>query len=164
MATSERHGSAPGRGAGDGTGTPAPQDAAAAQDTPAAQDAAAPRAVVRFRRSGAAFAAAVIAVIAAAPLTTASRWLFPLLLVPVAVAVWAWRSGTVADGRGLTVTALAGRRFLPWETVAAVGPDEHRGAIARLDSGHLVRLPAVGAEDVPRLLAAAPGGNATTAH
>ncbi|WP_373291219.1 PH domain-containing protein [Pilimelia anulata] len=128
-------------------------DPAGADDTAAGPPAGGAR-PARFRRNGTVFAAALIAVVAVVPLATASRWLFPLLLVPLAVAGWAWRSGTAADERGLTVTALLGRRRIGWDAVAAVGPDGSGGAAARLDSGTLVPLPAVREADLPRLLAA----------
>lgn len=110
---------------------------------------------VRFRYSGAVLAAALVTVVAAVPLATAARWLLPVLLVPGAVAVWAWRAGTVADAHGITVTALLGRRRIAWDDIAAIGPQGSRTTAARLNSGQLLTLPAVRPTDVPQLAAAA---------
>ena len=77
----------------------------------------------------------------------------PLLLVPLAVAAWAWRSGTDATPEGLTIRALFGRRRLPWARVAGFVP-EGRRVNAVLDGGAVLRLPAVTPGDVPALLVA----------
>ena len=43
--------------------------------------------------------------------TATVRWyLTPLLLIPIAFAIWAWRSGTDADRDGVRVRALLGQR------------------------------------------------------
>lgn len=109
---------------------------------------------VRFRRSPALALAAVIAVIAGLSIL---RWAPPyaavVLVIPLAVAVWAWRSGTDADKSGLTVRAAVGRRRIPWDDVAGVVTDG-RQVSAQLTSGRAITLPAVGKADVGRLVAA----------
>ena len=108
---------------------------------------------VQFRRSSALTVAALIAAIAAIPALSWNPYLAVLLVIPLGVAVWAWRSGTDADESGLTVRAALGRRRIPWSDVAGV-VSEGDQVTAQLTSGRAITLPAVGAADVPRLVAA----------
>ncbi|MEU4550548.1 PH domain-containing protein [Micromonospora violae] len=109
---------------------------------------------VRFRYNQAILVAAIIAVVGALPLANARAYLLPVLLVPLAVAVWAWRAGTDADARELRVRALAGQRRISWERVVELTTDQRGRAVARLDDGRQVTLPAVRGVDLPRLVAA----------
>ncbi|HEY8533499.1 MAG TPA: PH domain-containing protein [Micromonospora sp.] len=109
---------------------------------------------VRFRRHQAAVAAAGLAVAGSLPLASARWYLLPVLLIPIAVMVWAWRSGTDADATGLRVRALVGSRRIPWSDVAELGPDAKGRAVVRLTNGHVVPLPAVRAVDLPTLVSA----------
>lgn len=109
---------------------------------------------VRFRPNQAILVAAIVAFIGALPLATARWWLLWVLLIPLAVGLWAWRSGTEADPRGLRLRALAGQRRIAWERVAELGADERGRAVVRLDDGERLVLPAVRAADLPRLIAA----------
>ncbi|MEJ3744273.1 PH domain-containing protein [Actinomycetes bacterium KLBMP 9797] len=111
---------------------------------------------VRFRPHGAIAIAALVALIGAVPLATASWYLAPVLLVPAAVALWAWRAGTDADRDGLRVRALLGQRTIPWHAVSELGGDDRGRALARLTNGQVVPLTAVRTKDIPRLTAAAP--------
>ncbi|MBQ1015766.1 PH domain-containing protein, partial [Micromonospora sp. M51] len=72
---------------------------------------------VRFRYNQAILVAAIIAFVGALPLANARAYLLPVLLVPLAVAVWAWRAGTDADARELRLRALVGQRRIGWELV-----------------------------------------------
>ncbi|SDY56830.1 PH domain-containing protein [Micromonospora pattaloongensis] len=98
--------------------------------------------------------AAVVAFFGALPLATARWYLLPVLLVPLAVALWAWRSGTDVDDRGLRLRAVAGSHRIPWSQVAELGPDPRGRAAALLTDGRTVVLPAVRAADLPRVIAA----------
>lgn len=109
---------------------------------------------VRFRHNQAILAAAIVATLGALPLASARAWLLPVLLVPLAVGIWAWRAGTDADARGLRLRALAGQRHLDWEQVAEFATDARGRAVARLTDGRHVTLPAVQGTDLPRLVAA----------
>ncbi|RZU73868.1 PH (Pleckstrin Homology) domain-containing protein [Micromonospora kangleipakensis] len=109
---------------------------------------------VRFRPNQAILVAAIVAFIGALPLATARWWLLWVLLIPLAVAVWAWRSGTEADPRELRLRALAGQRRIAWERVAELAADERGRVVVRLDDGERLVLPAVRAADLPRLIAA----------
>ncbi|MET7667507.1 PH domain-containing protein [Micromonospora luteifusca] len=109
---------------------------------------------VRFRYNQAILVAAVIAFIGALPLANARGYLLPVLLVPLAVAVWAWRAGTDADARELRVRALVGQRRIDWDQVLELTTDQRGRAVARLDDGQQVTLPAVRSVDLPRLVSA----------
>jgi hypothetical protein len=108
---------------------------------------------VRFRRSSALTVAALIAAIAAVPMLSVTPYLAILLVVPLFVALWSWRSGTDADESGLTVRTAVGRRTIPWTDVAGVVAEGGQVS-AHLTSGRAITLPAVGAADIPRLVAA----------
>lgn len=109
---------------------------------------------VRFRQHGALPVAAFIVFVGALPLTSLRWYLTPLLLLPLLAGLWAWRSGTDADSQGLRVRALLGRRSIPWSAVAELGPDGRGGAQALLTDDRVVRLTAVPAAALPRLVAA----------
>lgn len=109
---------------------------------------------VRFRYNQAILVAAIIAAIGALPLASARWYLVPVLLVPLAVAVWAWRAGTDADARELRLRALTGQRRIGWDHVVELATDPRGRAVARLDDGQQVVLPAVRAADLPRLVSA----------
>ncbi|MEU7761860.1 MULTISPECIES: PH domain-containing protein [Micromonospora] len=108
---------------------------------------------VRFRHNQAILVAAIVAFIGALPLASARWWLLWVLLVPLAVAVWAWRAGTDADARELRLRALVGQRRVPWNRVAELAGDSRGRAMARLDDGEVVMLPAVRATELSRLIA-----------
>ncbi|MEU4397413.1 PH domain-containing protein [Micromonospora orduensis] len=109
---------------------------------------------VRFRHNQAILVAAVIAFIGALPLANARGYLLPVLLVPLGVAVWAWRAGTDADARGLRLRALVGQRRIAWDQVVELATDPRGRAVARLDDGQQVTLPAVRGADLPHLVSA----------
>ncbi|MER7004009.1 PH domain-containing protein [Dactylosporangium sp. NPDC000555] len=108
---------------------------------------------VKFRRSAALAVAAGITVIGAIPLLAESVWFLAVLLVPLAITVWAWRAGTDVNERGFTVRALLGSRTVPWNAVDGLVSDG-RTVHARLANGHLVPLDAVRPADLPRLVKA----------
>ncbi|GIH04570.1 hypothetical protein Rhe02_26370 [Rhizocola hellebori] len=81
-------------------------------------------------------------------------WLMLVPLVPLSVAVWAWRAGTDVNTYGLRVRALLGNRVVSWDDVEALLPDEKGGVAAALINGTVLRLTAVRTADLPRLLEA----------
>ncbi|MFD2768143.1 PH domain-containing protein [Micromonospora eburnea] len=109
---------------------------------------------IRFRHNQAILVAAIVTFVGALPLATASLWFFWVLLIPLAVLIWAWRAGTDADSREVRVRALLGQRRIPWDRVAELAGDARGRGIARLDDGELLVLPAVRADDLPRLVSA----------
>ncbi|MGC4805241.1 PH domain-containing protein [Micromonospora sp. DT233] len=108
---------------------------------------------VRFRHSQALLVAAVIAFIGTLPLASIRWYLLPLLLIPLAIGVWVWRAGTEADARGLRLRALVGQRRIDWERVVELAADPRGRAVARLDDGEVLVLPAVRGSELPRLVA-----------
>ncbi|NBE81790.1 PH domain-containing protein [Micromonospora rubida] len=108
---------------------------------------------VRFRPNQAILVAAVIAFISALPLAAAGWYFLPVLLVPLAAAVWAWRSGTEADARELRLRALTGQRRIGWERIVELTADARGRAVVRLDDGEWLVLPAVRGTELPRLVA-----------
>jgi hypothetical protein len=110
------------------------------------------RPTLRFRRSASLAVAAGIATVGAIPLLAESLWFLPVLLVPVAIAVWAWRAGTDVDAAGFTVRALLGSRRVPWAAVDGLVSQD--GTVqARLANGHFVKLEAVRPADVEKITA-----------
>ncbi|WP_422770970.1 PH domain-containing protein [Plantactinospora sp. WMMC1484] len=109
---------------------------------------------LRFRHNQAIWVAAVLAFLAALPLATSRWFLLPLLLVPVAVGVWAWRAGTDADPAGVRIRALLGQRRIAWSEIVELASDPRGQAVVRLRDGRTTALPAVRATDLPDLVAA----------
>ncbi|AVT37270.1 PH domain-containing protein [Plantactinospora sp. BB1] len=109
---------------------------------------------LRFRHSQAIWVAALIAFLGALPLASSRWYLTPLLLVPVAVGVWAWRAGTDADRDGVRIRALLGQRSIAWSEIVELASDPRGQAVARLHDGRTTALPAVRAADLPGLVAA----------
>jgi hypothetical protein len=114
---------------------------------------------VRFRHHSAIVVAAVIAAIGAIPLASTGWYFLPLAIVPLLVALWAWRSGTDVGAQGLRLRALLGRRDVPWTAVAELAADGRGHAVVRLNDGRELPLPAVRATDLPRLVGAGGAGN-----
>lgn len=118
---------------------------------------------VRFRRSASLAVAAGIATIGAIPLLAESLWFLPVLLVPIAISVWAWRAGTDVDEDGFTVRALLGSRRVPWAAVDGLVTQD--GTVqARLANGHFVQLDAVRPADVEKVTAMTKSTKETTAQ
>ena len=109
---------------------------------------------LRLRRHSAITVAALIALISGFSLGTWAPYLLPLLVIPLLIAVWGWRSGTDVDADGLTVRAAVGRRRIAWSEVTGIMLDPDGRPAALLTSGRFVTLPAVTPADLPRLIAA----------
>ena len=117
----------------------------------------------RFRRNVSISIAGLVAFLGAVPVATSGFgtgstpwWAYPLLLillVPIAIGLWGWRSGTDADAAGVRIRAVFGSRRIAWSEIAQFQPDRRR-VNAVLVSGELVDLPAVTRADLPRLIAA----------
>ena len=111
--------------------------------------------VLRVRKSGALLVAALIAFVGTAPLA-GTRWeLTPILLVPLAAGVWAWRAGTDVYADRLRVRALIGSTEIPWSRVVELAPDARGRVAALLDNGNVLRLTGVTRDNLPAVLAAA---------
>jgi hypothetical protein len=108
----------------------------------------------RYRHSAAITVAALVALIAAIPITQAGWYFLPVLLIPLAVALWSWRSGTDLTREGLTVRAALGSRWVSWAEVDEIAADPRGRVHARLTNGHMVRLTAVDEGDLGAILEA----------
>ena len=110
--------------------------------------------LLRVRKTGALLVAAVIAFVSAVPVAGARWELTPVLLVPVAIFLWAWRSGTDVYPDELRVKALIGSTPVAWSRIAELAPDPRGRVSALLDNGNVIRLTGVSQGNLPRVLAA----------
>jgi hypothetical protein len=110
----------------------------------------------RFRHNAAITIAAVVAFFGTVPLATSRVYLLPIVLVPILIGIWGWRAGTDVSPAGLRVRALFGARLVPWSHVAALAPAERGRVYAILTTGSRVHLPAVSAEDLPKITGTQP--------
>ena len=117
--------------------------------------------IAKFRRNTAIMMAAILAVLAGASLGSWAPRLLPVLVIPALIAVWGWRSGTDADAAGLVIRATLGSRRVPWSDVTGLEPRPDGRVIAHLVNGNVLELPAVSANDIPTLVAAAGSSIAT---
>ena len=96
----------------------------------------------------------VLWLFAAAAFAAQRVWLLPILAVPLVFVGYALRAGVDADRRGLTVRALLGSRRVAWSQIS--GFRARRGVVSVvLAAGGTIRLPGVGADDLPVLAEAA---------
>jgi hypothetical protein len=114
---------------------------------------------IRFRHHAALPAAAIMATIGTASIATIRWWLLPLLLIPLSVAWWGYRSGTDADAAGLTIRGFARNRTVTWSQVKGLSVIR-RGVHAELLDGSSVPLVAVTPDGVSPLLELAQSGRA----
>jgi hypothetical protein len=110
--------------------------------------------LLRVRKTGALLVAAVIALVGAVPLAGAEWELTPVLLIPIAIFVWAWRAGTDVYPDELRVKALFGSTPVPWSRITELAPDTRGRISALLDNGNVIRLTGVTQGNLPRVLAA----------
>jgi hypothetical protein len=116
--------------------------------------------VFRVRKSGALLVAALIAVVGTIPFAGVRWALAPILLIPLAVLVWAWRAGTDVDADSLRVRALLGTTEIGWDRVAELAPGPTGQVSALLTDGTVVPLTGVTAANLPAVLRA--GGQQVT--
>jgi hypothetical protein len=110
--------------------------------------------VLRVRKTGALLVAAAIAFVGTLPLAGVRWALSPILLIPVAAFVWAWRAGTDVYTDRLRVKALFGSTTVPWDRVAELAPDQRGQISALLDNGNVIKLTGVTRDNLPLVLAA----------
>ncbi|WP_106125791.1 PH domain-containing protein [Pseudosporangium ferrugineum] len=109
---------------------------------------------LRVRKPGALIVAALVAFVGTVPFAGARWQLAPVLLIPLAIMVWAWRAGTDVDAEGLRVRALAGSTFVPWSRVAELAPDPRGRVSALLTDGKVLRLTGVTTTNLAAVLEA----------
>ncbi len=112
------------------------------------------RPLVKFRHNAAITIAALIALIGSVPFAAARWWLMPIVLIPIAIALWSWRVGVDVEDAGLRVRSVFASRRVPWTDIEGFTSGAGR-VEAVLRSGHTLPLPAVRPEHLPRLIAAA---------
>jgi hypothetical protein len=112
------------------------------------------RPVLRVRKSGALLVAASIALVGTLPLAGASWQLAPLILIPLAVLIWALRAGTDVRTEGLRVRALVGSTDIPWSRIDQLAPDARGRVSALLTDGNVIRLTGVTTANLPAVIAA----------
>ena len=110
--------------------------------------------MLRVRKSGALLAAALIAFVGTVPVAGVRWSLAPILLIPLAVFVWAWRAGTDVDTESLRVRALFGKTVIPWSRVSELAPDPRGQVSALLTDGTVVPLTGVTTGNLPVVLRA----------
>src|SRR5688572_2282378 len=108
--------------------------------------------VLRVRKSGALLVAALIALVGAVPLASLRWELTPVLLLPLAAVVWAWRAGTDVFADRLKVRALIGSTEIGWSRVAELAPDARGRIVALLDNGNVIVLTGVTRANLPAVL------------
>ena len=111
--------------------------------------------LLRVRKTGALLVAAGIAFVGALPLASVRWALAPVLLIPAAVYVWAWRAGTDVFADRLRVKALFGSTQVPFDRISELAPDARGQVSALLDNGHMIRLTGVTKANLPGVLAVA---------
>lgn len=109
--------------------------------------------MTRFRLPASVSVAAFITALGGIPIAAQGGFWPLVLVVPVAIAIWAWRAGTDVNERGLRVRALLGNRIVLWEHVSELRADGRR-VVAVLIDGHVLPLTAVRPADLTQLVAA----------
>ncbi|WP_168801677.1 PH domain-containing protein [Glycomyces buryatensis] len=74
-----------------------------------------------------------------------------LLLAPLAVSSWAWRSGLDVTREGIIVRSFLSRRLIEWNHIDGFATDDD-GVAAILDDQSQVRLRPLKAENLPQVL------------
>lgn len=115
------------------------------------------RTVVRLQMNRIALVPAVVAVVCALPLATASPWLLFVLFLPAAWITYVLRSGVDADEDGLIVRALFGSIRIPWSRIAGVLIVRRQELSIATVEGSRVRLPGLRVRDLPKLYEATGG-------
>ncbi|MBA3410240.1 MAG: PH domain-containing protein [Geodermatophilaceae bacterium] len=100
---------------------------------------------------------AVVAVVCALPLATASPWLLFILLLPAASITYVLRSGVEVDDDGLIVRAMFGSARIPWGRITGVLIGKRHELSITTVNGGAVRLPNMRVRDLPRLYEATDG-------
>lgn len=112
---------------------------------------------VRLQRNRIALVPAVVAVVCALPLATASPWLLFILLAPAGWISYVLRSGVDVDDEGVLVRALFGSMRIPWTRITGVLIGKRQELSVATVGGGAVRLPNMRARDLPRLYEATGG-------
>lgn len=113
---------------------------------------------LRLRPSRTSLLVVLFLLICVTPAAFQWRPLLALYALPVGMLLWIWRSGTDVDADGITVRAVAGRRRIGWEDIAALSPGPRGDLRAVLVDGRQLRLPQARLRHL-KAIAAASGGH-----
>lgn len=113
--------------------------------------------VVRLKMNRISLVPAVVAVVCALPLATASPWLLFVLLLPAAWITYVMRSGVDVDDQGLTVRAMFGSALIPWTRITGLLIGKNQSVSVATVQGTTVALPNLRVRDLPRLYEATGG-------
>lgn len=126
-------------------------------------DAPVPRRRLRIRRSAAVTGAAFVAWLMVAPLSLSLMVEQPLwgafsavlgaalLAAPLALSIWAWRSGVDVTAEGIAVRGVFSSRTIAWERIDGFATGDE-GVAAILDDQSQVRLDPLKPENLPQVL------------
>ncbi|MCD0446000.1 PH domain-containing protein [Glycomyces sp. A-F 0318] len=122
-----------------------------------------PRRRLRVRRSAAITGAAFVSWLMVAPLSLSLIVEQPLwgafsavlgavlLLAPLALSTWAWRSGVDVTAEGISIRGVFTSRTIAWKHIDGFATG-HEGVAAILDDQSQVRLDPLKAENLPQVL------------
>lgn len=96
-----------------------------------------------FRIPGTAHLAILLLLVCETPVAFAAPGLLAIYLIPVALAVWVWRTRTVATAEGLVVRRLFTKKELPWSSLRGLRLAKRGQVSAETLDGAVVPLPAV---------------------
>lgn len=115
------------------------------------------RTVARLQMNRISLVPAVVAVVCALPLATASPWLWFVLLLPAAWITYVLRSGVDIDDEGLIVRALFGSVRVPWSRITGILIARGQQLSVATTEGGAIRLPDLRVRDLSRLYEASGG-------
>jgi hypothetical protein len=107
---------------------------------------------VRFGPERTTLAVVLVMALGALPLGLSSPYLAPVLLLPVAAAVWVLRARVVAAEIGLEVCNGLGVRRFRWQDVAGFDIPRRGPVVLQATSGRSVPLTALPRRDLRRLI------------
>jgi hypothetical protein len=111
----------------------------------------------RLRMSRTSLVPVALLFVCVIPLATARLWTLVFLVIPLAVAVWALRTGVDIDDSALTVRGAIGSRRVPWSQLAGIRIGARRALWLVTTQGTEIRLPVLRVGDLPRLAALSGG-------
>ncbi|MER7116059.1 PH domain-containing protein [Saccharomonospora azurea] len=104
-----------------------------------------------FRIPGTALIGVLMLFMCMFPFAATLPYLLPLLIVPIAVAIWIMRTRTVATRDGLEVRTMLGTRQLPWDALKGFSLTPKASVVAVLSDDTKVALPSVRTRHLPVL-------------
>lgn len=116
-----------------------------------------PAASVVFRPSPLVVLVALAFAFCATPFAFGAPLFWLIYLIPVGMIVWAARTRTVVDPRGITTRRVLGRRTVSWSEISSLRLTKRTRVRAVLSGGAELTLPAVHVRHLPQIAAASGG-------